>query len=182
MVAPLRTMERPVRASGNGPSAGAVTKSGRRYMILLGGILAAACADDSAATARDDAEPAVVADAAAPAEDARFDRDERIPSSPPDRGATPADAAPRDLRVADVPVVGDFGRIPEATPVVDAEAIPTDAAPPPVPCVPAPHVGDLPSTAQALSRDDWNDPPGNTHRFQRPGDPGWKNEFVNGPA
>ena len=65
---------------------------------------------------------------------------------------------------------------------LDAEAIPPNAAPPPMPCVPAPHVGDLPSTAQALLRDEWNDPPGHTHRFQRPGDPGWKNEFVNGPA
>lgn len=133
-------------------------------MFWAAGILAGACADDGAAVARDDAERRIVLDAAAPSVDARSARDARRPSSPPDRGATLADAALPDLRPLDVSVVEDLGRIPDAAPQVDAAAILPDTAPPPMPCVPAPHVGDLPSTAQLMSRYEGQNPYGNTHR------------------
>ena len=133
------------------------------WILSIGAAVSAACTDDGAATAREDAEPSAVPDAAKSAVDARSDYDSLTPWRMPDLGATPADAALPELRLADLSVVRDLGRLPDTTPVADAAAIPPDAPPFPVPCAPIPHVGDLPSTAQRLVRDEGPNPYGHEY-------------------
>jgi hypothetical protein len=136
---------------------------GRGRMTFTWALLVAACVDDPTITSRDDAEPPTPLDSSVPALDVRLHRDTRAPSSPPDRGATLADATLPDLRLADVLVVADIGRTLDSALPADAVAIPQDAAPAPVPCVPVPHVGDVPVTAQQLLRNEANDPRGHTY-------------------